>query len=62
MKELQINEELHIKCVENKEGGLACIKCIFNCDIDCLDICSHIKCLSNERIDGKNVYFEEIKD
>lgn len=45
-----------ITCVEDVDNR-PCSKCIFGAEV-----CYGIKCSADDRKDGKNVHFEEVKD
>lgn len=61
MEDLPVGAEIVLKVVETKE--VDCSGCFFNeiASIINIDMCNRIKCISNERKDGKNVQFIRIK-
>ena len=61
MEDLPVGAEVFLKVVETKEAD--CTGCFFDEISTNLfeNICTHIKCVSTERKDGKNVQFKRVK-
>lgn len=61
MEDLPVGAEIVLKVVESETEE--CNGCFFD-EISCIinvDMCNRIKCISNERKDGKNVQFIRVK-
>ena len=61
MEDLHIGAEVVLKVVE--ANGADCTGCFFDeiASAINIDMCSRIKCTSNERKDKKNVQFKRVK-